>query len=120
MWSCLHILLIGSGTADPVWNLLWPMQFVQSKQSFGLPLTVLVAWLSEGLSLGEDDSHYKVLERGDVEEGSVFVVLNVVVVQLFGLIVFLRHVGERAQVAGTTTQRQQLPHYKCMLYITSI
>lgn len=121
LWSCLHILLIGSGTVDPGWNLLWLMQLVLSEQSFGLPLTVLVAWLSEGLSLGEDDSHYEVLERGDVEEASVLVVLNVVVVQLFGLIVLLREVGERGQVAGTITHRQQLTsHYKCILYITSI
>lgn len=40
-------------------------------------LTVLVAWLSEGFSLREDDSHRQVLERGDVEKGGVLVVFDV-------------------------------------------
>ena len=43
-------------------------------------LTVLVAGLSEGLSLGEDDGNSQILEGGDVEEGGVLVVLDVFVV----------------------------------------
>lgn len=43
-------------------------------------LTVLVAWLSKGLSLGENDSHSQILEGGDVEEGGVLVVPYVFVV----------------------------------------
>lgn len=43
-------------------------------------LTVLVAGLSEWLSLGEDDGNSQILEGGDVEEGGVLVVLDVFVV----------------------------------------
>ena len=43
-------------------------------------LTVLVAGLPEGLSLGEDDGNSQILEGGDVEEGGVLVVLDVFVV----------------------------------------
>ena len=66
-----------------------------------MALTVLIARLSEGLPLGEDDGHDEVLERGDVEECSVLVVLDVVVVQL-GLIKLPRDVARRGLVAGTT------------------
>jgi hypothetical protein len=45
-------------------------------------LTVFVTGLSEGLPLGEDDGHDEVLEGGDVEQGGVLVVLDVVVVLL--------------------------------------
>lgn len=62
-------------------------------------LTVFVAWLSEGLPLGEDDGHDEVLEGGDVEQGGVLVVLDVVVV-LRG-VVFRGEVGMGGRVAGT-------------------
>lgn len=42
-------------------------------------LTVLVARLSEGFPLGEDDGNSQVLEGGHVEQGGVFIVLDVLV-----------------------------------------
>lgn len=44
-------------------------------------LTVLVAGLSEGFSLGENDGHDQILEGGDVEEAGVLVVSDVFGVQ---------------------------------------
>lgn len=61
-------------------------------------LTVLVAWLSEGLPLGENDSHRQILEGRDVEEGRVLVVPDVLGVNIS--IVYVGHgIGN---VAGTT------------------
>lgn len=45
-------------------------------------LTVFIAWLSERFSLGEDDGHCQVLEGGDVEECSVLIVFDVLVVDM--------------------------------------
>lgn len=59
-------------------------------------LTALVAGLSEGLPLGENDGHGQILEGRDVEEGGVLVVPDVLVVNI-GLIA--RGTGN---VAGTT------------------
>lgn len=59
-------------------------------------LTALVAGLSEGLPLGENDGHGQILEGRDVEEGGVLVVLDVLVVNI-GLIA--RRTGN---VAGTS------------------
>lgn len=62
-------------------------------------LTALVAGLSEGLPLRENDGHGQILEGRDVEEGGVLVVPDVLVVNI-GLIA--RGTGN---VAGTTRGR---------------
>lgn len=43
-------------------------------------LTVFIAGLSEGLSFWVDNGHHQILERGDVEQGGVFVVTDVFVI----------------------------------------
>ena len=60
----------------------------------GRCLTVLVAGLSEGLSLGEDNGYDDVLEGRHVEDAGVLVVLDVVRVRIQG-----------AEVADDVTRR---------------
>lgn len=67
------------------------------------PLTVLVAGLSEGLPLGENDGHSQILEGRHVEKGGVLVVLDVLVVHV-GLVSFGRHPGN---VAGTASRGEE-------------
>ncbi len=46
-------------------------------QQHDTSLTVLVAGLSEGFPLGENDGHSQILKGGDIEEGGVLIVLDV-------------------------------------------
>lgn len=66
-------------------------------------LTVLVAGLSEGLPLGENDGHSQILEGRHVEEGGVLVVSDVLVVHI-GLVSVGHWTGN---VAGTTKQERK-------------
>lgn len=64
--------------------------------------TVLVARLSEGFSFGENDRDNQVLERGHVEEGGVFIVLDVFVVVRGRYVETVRATGA-GHVAGAGT-----------------
>lgn len=81
-------------------------------------LTVLVAGLPEGLSLGEDDGNSQILEGGDVEEGGVLVVLDVFVV------VRGRYVQAEAgagNITGTTGgERKELKVSVFTLFLCSV
>lgn len=63
-------------------------------------LTVLVARLSEGLPLRENDGHNQILEGGDVEEGGVLIVLDVFGVGRAGHVQAVRGTGNVAGAAG--------------------
>ena len=67
-------------------------------------LTVLVAWLSEGLSLGENNGHSQILEGGDVEEGGVLIVPDVFVVVRGCFIKAPRETGSR-DITGTAGEK---------------
>lgn len=64
-------------------------------------LTVLVAWLSKGLSLGENDGHSQILEGGDIEEGGVLVVPDVFVVVRACHVLAVRETGA-GNITGAT------------------
>lgn len=53
----------------------WCVKIDGEKRREGL--TVLVAWLSEGFSFGENDGNSQILKGGDVEETGVLIVPDV-------------------------------------------
>lgn len=69
-------------------------------------LTVLVAWLPEGLPFGENDGHRQILEGRDVEEGGVLVVTDVFVVDI-RLVPALRGTGDITGAAGDKRETRQ-------------
>lgn len=69
-------------------------------------LTVLVARLSEGLSLGENDGHGQILEGGDVEEGGVLVVHDVFFIMRGCYVPAVREIGT-GRVTGAKRDKKR-------------
>lgn len=67
-------------------------------------LTVFVARLSERLPLGEYDGHSQVLEGGDVEESSVLIVLDVLVVDMLSYVETMGDTGT-GNITGTVEEK---------------
>lgn len=68
-------------------------------------LTVLVAWLSEGFSFGENNGNSQILERWDVEETGVLVVSDVFGVVSACCVLALGEIGA-GHITGTWRQRE--------------
>lgn len=63
-------------------------------------LTVLVAWLPEGFSFGENDGNNQILKRRDVEETGVLVVFDVFGVVNARCVLALSEIGA-GHITGT-------------------